>query len=235
MARPREVGAEDALTSADIQRYKPPSHFAPRISTMEQALPKRRFEEFADFLVVQRVTISLFVFSLLLAKDIATGAKPHDTWNLHDPFALGGMALVIAGLAIRSWAAGVIKKTKVLATSGPYLMCRHPLYLGSLLMMLGFCILASNLFDACIVFGPVLSIYILTMRREERRLAERHGEAWRQYANSAPRLLPYRLFTDLFSIVRTDWSFAQWLNNREYNAAVTTIVALACLHFWGTL
>lgn len=202
---------------------------------MEQALPKNRFEQIADFLVVQRVTISLIVFSLLLVKDLATGAKPHDTWNLHDPVALGGMALVLAGLAIRSWAAGVIKKTKVLATSGPYRMCRHPLYLGSLLMMLGFCILVSNLFDACIVFGPVLVIYILTMRREERRLAERHGEAWTQYAASAPRLVPYRLFTELFSILRTEWSLSQWLNNREYNASATALVALACLHFWRVL
>ena len=202
---------------------------------MEQALPKNRLEAIADFLVVQRVTISFVVFSLLLVKDLATGAKPHDTWNLRDPFAVGGMTLVLVGLAIRSWAAGVIKKTKVLATTGPYRMCRHPLYLGSLMMMLGFCILVSNLFDACIVFGPVLVIYILTMRREERRLAERHGEAWAEYAAVAPRLFPYRLLSELFSIVRTEWSLAQWLNNREYNAAATTLVALACLHFWRAL
>ena len=202
---------------------------------MEQAQSKNRLEAIADFLVVQRVTISLVVFSLLLAKDLATGAKPHDTWNLSDPFAVGGMSLVLAGLAIRSWAAGVIKKTKVLATTGPYRMCRHPLYLGSLMMMLGFCILVSNLFDACIVFGPVLVIYILTMRREERRLAERHGAAWAEYAAVVPRLFPYRLLTELFSIVRTEWSLAQWLNNREYNAAATALVALACLHFWRAL
>jgi protein-S-isoprenylcysteine O-methyltransferase Ste14 len=198
---------------------------------MEHTLHKSHWEGIVDFLVVQRVTISLVVFSLLLLKDIVTGTRPHDTWNLHDPFAMTGLALVLVGLSMRSWAAGVIKKTKVLATTGPYKLCRHPLYLGSLLMMLGFCIIVSNLLDACIVFGPVLVIYILTMRREERRLAERHGEAWTQYAAAVPRLFPYRLLTNL----RTEWSLGQWLNNREYNAAVTTIAALACLHFWRTM
>jgi protein-S-isoprenylcysteine O-methyltransferase Ste14 len=202
---------------------------------MERVSPAQRFERIADFLVVQRVTISLVVFSLLLIKDLATGTRPHDTWNLHDPFAMTGLGLVIVGLAIRSWAAGVIKKTKVLATSGPYRLCRHPLYLGSLMMMLGFCIIVSNLLDACIVFGPVLVIYILTMRREERRLAERHGEAWMQYAAIAPRLFPYRVFKGLLSGLRADWSLSQWLNNREYNAAATTLAALACLHFWRTM
>lgn len=125
----------------------------------------------------------------------------------------------------------MIKKTKVLATTGPYRLCRHPLYLGSLLMMLGFCIIVSNALDACIVFGPVLVIYLLTMRREERRLAERHGEAWTQYAASVPRFFPYRLFTSF----RTEWSLGQWLNNREYNAAVTTLAALTCLHFWRVM
>jgi protein-S-isoprenylcysteine O-methyltransferase Ste14 len=202
---------------------------------MEHVLPKSRFEEVADFLVVQRVTISLVVFSLLLLKDIVTGTRPHDTWNLHDPFTVGGLALVLGGLAIRSWAAGVIKKTKVLATNGPYRLCRHPLYLGSLMMMLGFCIIVSNLLDACIVFGPVLVIYILTMRREERRLAERHGEAWTQYAAISPRLFPYRVFHNLLGGLGAEWSLSQWLNNREYNAAATTLAALACLHFWRTL
>ena len=111
---------------------------------MEASVRKNPWEAIADFLVVRRVTISLFVFGMLLLKDIVTGARPHDTWNLHDPFAMTGLVLVLVGLGIRSWAAGVIKKTKVLATTGPYRLCRHPLYLGSLLMMLGFCIIVSN-------------------------------------------------------------------------------------------
>jgi protein-S-isoprenylcysteine O-methyltransferase Ste14 len=184
-----------------------------------------------DFLVRQRVTISLFVFSGLILKDLLTGTRPHDTGNFQDPLAITGLMTVLIGLGIRSWAAGVINKSKVLATTGPYRMCRHPLYLGSLMMMFGFCVLVGNLLDACVVFGPILGIYLLTIQREERRLAERHGTAWAQYAATAPQFFPYRPFLEL----RCDWSLAQWLDNREYKAAMTATAALLALHVWRTL
>jgi protein-S-isoprenylcysteine O-methyltransferase Ste14 len=191
----------------------------------------RVHSSFRDFLVKQRVTISLFVFSGLIFKDLVTGAKPHDTGNFQDPLAVTGLVTVLLGLAIRSWAAGVINKSKVLATTGPYRLCRHPLYLGSLLMMFGFCVLVGSLLDACVVFGPVLAIYLLTIQREERRLAERHGAAWAQYAATAPQFFPYRPFTEF----GCDWSLAQWLNNREYKAALTATAALLSLHLWRAL
>jgi protein-S-isoprenylcysteine O-methyltransferase Ste14 len=186
---------------------------------------------FRDFVVKQRVTISLVVFSSLILKDLVTGARPHDTGNFHDPLAVTGLLTVLIGLAIRSWAAGVINKSKVLATTGPYRLCRHPLYLGSLLMMFGFCVLVGSLLDACVVFGPVLAIYLLTIQREERRLAQRHGAAWLQYAATAPQFFPYRPFGQF----GCEWSLAQWLNNREYKAAVTASSALLLLHLWRML
>ena len=48
-----------------------------------------------------------------------------------------GFPLVLLGEAIRIWASGHIEKTKILATGGPYAHCRHPLYVGSLLIALG--------------------------------------------------------------------------------------------------
>jgi len=192
-------------------------------------MPVRRCDSLRDFVVKQRVTISLFVFCGLLLKDIVLCQKPPlDTGDVHDPLAMTGLFTVLIGVCIRSWAAGVINKSKVLATTGPYRLCRHPLYLGSLLMMFGFCLLVGNLLDACVVFGPVLGIYLLTIQREERRLAERHGAAWAQYAATAPQFFPYRPFLQL----RCDWSLAQWLDNREYKAALTATAALVLLHLW---
>lgn len=196
-----------------------------------QPLTFNPWDRAREFLVKQRVTISLFVFSALIVKDVVLGTRPHDTGDLHDPLAFVGLVAVIVGLAIRSWAAGVINKTKVLATRGPYRLCRHPLYLGSLTMMFGFCVLLANPIDALVVFGPVLGVYLLTMQREERRLAERYGPAWSQYAATAPQFFPYRPFTDW----RCEWSVAQWLNNREYKAALTATAALFVLHLWRTL
>jgi protein-S-isoprenylcysteine O-methyltransferase Ste14 len=200
------------------------------MTELNASVPHR--DSLRDIVVKQRVTISLFVFCGLLLKDIVLAHKPPlDTGDVHDPLAMTGLVTVLIGVFIRSWAAGVINKSKVLATTGPYGLCRHPLYLGSLLMMFGFCLLIGNLLDACVVFGPVLGIYLLTIEREERRLAERHGAAWAQYAATAPQFFPYRPFGQW----RCDWSLAQWLGNREYKAAFTAILALVLLHVWRTL
>jgi protein-S-isoprenylcysteine O-methyltransferase Ste14 len=190
--------------------------------------PRASTTSVCDFLVKQRVTISLVVFSGLILKDIVTDRLPHDTGNVHDPLAMMGLAAAVLGLLIRSWAAGVINKSKVLATTGPYRLCRHPLYLGSLLMMFGYCVLVGSLLDACVMFGPVLAIYLLTIQREERRLAERHGAAWAQYAATAPQFFPYRPFVQF----GCNWSLAQWRDNREYKAALTATAGLLLLHLW---
>jgi protein-S-isoprenylcysteine O-methyltransferase Ste14 len=195
---------------------------------MTEKKPRDRRPSFRDVLVKKRVTISLFVFTGLVSKAIVTGTWPHDTANLHDPMAVTGLVAVVLGLAIRSWAAGVINKSKVLATTGPYRLCRHPLYLGSLSMMFGFCVLVGSVLDACVVFGPVLGIYLLTIQREEQRLAERHGAAWAHYVVTVPQFFPYRLFARF----DCDWSLTQWLNNREYKAALTTTCALLLPHLW---
>src|SRR3712207_5529755 len=49
-----------------------------------------------------------------------------------------GGATSLIGLAIRAWASGHIRKAEKLAISGPYAYTRNPLYLGSLLMAVGF-------------------------------------------------------------------------------------------------
>jgi len=56
--------------------------------------------------------------------------------------ALGG-AIAIAGELLRVWAAGHLEKGREVTVSGPYRLTRHPLYVGSSIMGLGFAV-ASN-------------------------------------------------------------------------------------------
>ena len=48
-----------------------------------------------------------------------------------------GALLLIAGEAVRLWAAGHLRKSVELVTVGPYRHVRHPLYLGRLLILTG--------------------------------------------------------------------------------------------------
>jgi protein-S-isoprenylcysteine O-methyltransferase Ste14 len=74
-----------------------------------------------------------------------------------------GAVMVVAGVAIRLWASGHVKKDKVLATDGPYAYVRHPLYVGNLILLFGFS-LASGLWWSF----PVLIVFLLTRSNGKR-------------------------------------------------------------------
>jgi hypothetical protein len=57
--------------------------------------------------------------------------------------AIGGVAALI-GVAIRAVASGHISKNSELTTSGPYAYTRNPLYLGSIVIALGFAVAALS-------------------------------------------------------------------------------------------
>src|SRR5258708_28906563 len=56
---------------------------------------------------------------------------------------VGGL-VALPGLALRAWATGHLRKNDALATTGPYAYTRNPLYLGSLIIGLGFTIAADK-------------------------------------------------------------------------------------------
>lgn len=182
----------------------------------------------SDFLVDHRVAISFVVFSWLIGQNLILGHQPRNLGDFHDLAAVLGVALILGGLGLRSCAAGTLRKGKALTTTGPYRYCRHPLYLGSLMMMTGFGLLVPSVTVFWAILGLILVIYLVTMRREERRLAVRYGPAWDGYVAHGPRLFPLRLPRDLLG----DWSFAQWFRSREYKAVLTTLAALAAIQLW---
>ena len=81
-----------------------------------------------------RIRISqILTVALLLA------AKPY-SWELFRV----GLTVALIGELLRGWAAGNIRKDKTLAVTGPYVLLRNPLYLGSAMMAAGFSITCIN-------------------------------------------------------------------------------------------
>ena len=61
------------------------------------------------------------------------------------PVSLAAGALVaLAGVAMRAWAAGHLRKNQELAVSGPYAHVRNPLYVGTLTTGIGFAIAGAE-------------------------------------------------------------------------------------------
>ena len=189
---------------------------------------ERQWRKTVALLVRWRIRISLFVFLALIADDVVAGVRPHDLLNYHDSQSVVGLILVLLGLAIRSWAAGVLHKLAALTSAGPYALVRHPLYVGSFLMMVGFCTLIGDAKNFYFVLGPFAVLYCLQIRTEEGMLARRFGEHWQQYAKSVPQFLPRRLPNSGVG----HWNVGQWARNREYQAVAATLLGLVALEVW---
>ncbi len=144
-----------------------------------------------------------------------------------------GTAVAIPGVLLRALASGHVKKNEELTTSGPYAYTRNPLYLGSLIMAIGFAIAARSVWVLLVMLVMFLAIYLPVIRSEESFLRQRFSN-FDEYARNVPRLLPrlsaYRSQTGSFS------RDLYW-QHREYNAVLGTAAVLAALVaklFWAS-
>ena len=128
-----------------------------------------------------------------------------------------GGAIMIAGECLRIWAAGHLEKSKEVTRSGPYTFTRHPLYLGSSLIGIGFAVAARHVVVAVIVAAYLLFTLTAAMRSEEAHLREKFGGEYDAYAEK--RAAPMQR--------RFSWQRA--LANREQHAMAGLAAALAVL------
>ena len=135
-----------------------------------------------------------------------------------------GTAVIIPGLIIRALASGHVTKNERLTTSGPYAHTRNPLYLGSLILALGFALASRSWGIGVAIILLFIAIYLPVISAEEAFLRERFPE-FEDYARQVPRLWPRlgsfgnssKFSSDLF------WK------HREYNATVGAAAMLAAL------
>ena len=97
-----------------------------------------------------------------------------------------GAGMSAAGLSLRAWAAGSIRKDRELATTGPYAHTRNPLYLGSFLLGAGVTIAGGQWVFGVAFFALFLLVYRATALREATELEVRFGEGYRAYAAQVP-------------------------------------------------
>ena len=143
-------------------------------------------------------------------------------WTL----AAGG-AIAVLGLALRAWASGHLRKNDALATTGPYAYTRNPLYLGSLLIGVGFTIAAGR-WELAVLFALLfLGIYVPVMRVESGTVEQLFGHKYRRYAQAVPLFLP-RL-TRYPGAANAEFDSALYKRYREYQAAIGFVVAFAVL------
>lgn len=102
-----------------------------------------------------------------------------------------GIGYIIAGLLIRLWSNGYAIKNDKLSTCGPYAFVRNPLYLGTLLILLGFLIVLKIHWLASISFLVVLvTTYMRTISGEQKDLLAKYGKKYQDYVDKVPAIVP---------------------------------------------
>jgi protein-S-isoprenylcysteine O-methyltransferase Ste14 len=140
---------------------------------------------------------------------------------------LAGALIALPGLLIRGAASGHLRKGEVVAMSGPYARTRNPLYFGSAFLAAGFAIASGSWIAAVLVAGYYLALYPFLMRREERELRDRFGSAFDEYTRRVPLFWPrWRVEHGAGG---TQFSWAQYARNREYQTTVGMTVLLSVL------
>ena len=128
-----------------------------------------------------------------------------------------GAAIAVAGEGIRIWAAGHLEKGREVTASGPYRLSRHPLYLGSAIIGVGFAVASASLSAAVLVALYLLLTYGAAIRSEEAHLTEKFGTAYPEYVGGRS------------SIANRRFSLERVMRNREYRAVGGLLLVLALL------
>jgi protein-S-isoprenylcysteine O-methyltransferase Ste14 len=146
-------------------------------------------------------------------------AQPTVTWII------AGLSIALAGLLLRGLASGYVKKNETLTVSGPYAHTRNPLYLGSVILAVGFTIAARNWWIAIVAAILLIAIYFPVILSEEEFLRARFPE-FARYEEKVPRLLP-RFRCDTGASGSFSWHL--YCKHREYNAALGFLLMAAIL------
>lgn len=147
------------------------------------------------YLVAGAVLVGL-VGGIAAADHLTGAAITVGTW----PLFFVGLALMVAGVAIRQWAVLTLGRfftvqvrlhdDQRVVDGGPYRWVRHPSYTGMLLTLIGTGLALGNWTGLAIVaVVPTIGL-VLRIRVEERVLLEGLGEPYREFAAGRARLFP---------------------------------------------
>lgn len=168
--------------------------------------------------------IPLFIGAILLV----LFAKPNFIGSLI------GVILIFIGEGIRIWAAGHLQKNEVLTVSGPYSYVKNPLYIGTILITTGFCIMADNIYLLAASTLMFCFHYIPYKKKVEGdRLRRLFGEQFEDYDQKVPDYIPR---INPYSKEKVPWRFKHFMENSEEGILLMIIggiILILSRPYWG--
>ena len=158
---------------------------------------------------------------------------------LAKPYFMGiviGIILISLGEGIRIWAAGHLQKNESLTVTGPYAYVKNPLYIGSILITIGFCILADNIYFLAAATLAFCFHYIPYKKRVEGdRLRKIFGSQFEDYDQKVPDYIPRRT---PYSTQKNPWRFRDFVENSEEGIVLLNVIGILLIlsrPYWGSI
>lgn len=130
---------------------------------------------------------ALFIPSAPLFADLS--------WGL-----ISGAILIVFGILVRSITVGLVYIVRGgvnrqiyaedLVTEGVYQICRNPMYLGNISLLIGFGLFSNSLLYMTVFLPLMLFIYLGIIKAEENFLIGKFGDKFVAFKNSTNSILP---------------------------------------------
>lgn len=157
------------------------------ISPSQPAGPSRALD---DFLTRHRIGVWRVVVAFVLASLLFGHSRWDGTWVSPLMLTLGMVGVSLATVG-RLWCALYIsgRKNNTLVTSGPYSLCRHPLYVCNFLGIVGLGAMTESLMVTAVLASAFALMYPAVIRTEDRFLSSAFPE-FAEYARRTPAFFP---------------------------------------------
>lgn len=121
---------------------------------------------------------------------LKSGAGLPAAWKLG--LSVAGWGCLAAGAAIRIWASTYIcaRKSVAVVRSGPYSLCRNPLYWGTFLMTAAFPLIMASPALAVAMLPPIALYLFAVVPVEEAVMLSRHPVEYTDYCSAVSRWFP---------------------------------------------
>lgn len=175
-----------------------------------------------------RVTAGALVLGLCVIEGVIDREAPLNLLHA-TPLVLGAFVLIAAGALTRIWALGTIDKNRVLAKSGVYSLCRHPLYVGSALLYLGFALLMNDPEFLYLGIPYIIIFFGAAAFSEEHFLKTKFGDEFDRYRHLVPGFVPLGRWQ------RGEFSFVKAFRKGGAQLIVVIVALLAAIQWMAVV
>jgi len=141
---------------------------------------------------------------------------------------IAGALLAVAGLLVRAWASGYLRKNEELTTAGPYAHTRNPLYLGTFLLGIGVAVAGGSVWFLVLFMLFYFVIYFPVILAEAETMRRLFPESYPNYSLHVPLFLP-RLSSHCSPSVAARFDPRLYFKHREYRATIGVAAVYALL------